>query len=197
MNQTLLANHSTLLDLLEIPQLMGHLRHFLEGEFCLPFGKTVMGGVVSNGNYDDALDLETFVLLTLNHAPPNVASHGLLVILEDLDQRNAYEYLKGMINCHRTHLFDVVNQYRAIFADDNLRERSKIMMITSHLKTLKHSCSQKINRGRVSVKYSRLMHGQFLIYSLRKNMNTAVENFSASFGFQSLGSITSSWFSII
>ncbi|CAH8337114.1 unnamed protein product [Eruca vesicaria subsp. sativa] len=31
-------------------------------------------------------------------------------ILEDLDQKNAYEYLKGMINCHRMHLFDVVNK---------------------------------------------------------------------------------------
>ncbi|KAI7753571.1 hypothetical protein M8C21_003363 [Ambrosia artemisiifolia] len=41
MNQTLLANHSTLLDLLEIPQLM---------DTC-----------VRNGNYDEALDLEAFV----------------------------------------------------------------------------------------------------------------------------------------
>ncbi|KAI3740994.1 hypothetical protein L2E82_31471 [Cichorium intybus] len=41
MNQTLLANHSTLLDLLEIPHLMGT---------C-----------VRNGNYDEALDLEAFV----------------------------------------------------------------------------------------------------------------------------------------
>ncbi|KAG5627466.1 hypothetical protein H5410_012684 [Solanum commersonii] len=39
-------------------------------------------------------------------------------ILDDLDQRNAYEYLKGMVNCHRMHLFDVVNQYREIFVDD-------------------------------------------------------------------------------
>ncbi|KAJ9183605.1 hypothetical protein P3X46_007434 [Hevea brasiliensis] len=41
MNQTLLANHSALLDLLEIPQLM---------DTC-----------VRNGNYDEALDLEAFV----------------------------------------------------------------------------------------------------------------------------------------
>lgn len=39
-------------------------------------------------------------------------------ILDDLDQRNVYDYLKGMINCHRMHLFDVVNQYRAIFNND-------------------------------------------------------------------------------
>lgn len=42
----------------------------------------------------------------------------LAAILDDLDQRNAYEYLKGMVNCHRMHLFDVVNQYRAIFNND-------------------------------------------------------------------------------
>jgi hypothetical protein len=41
MNQALLANHSTLLDLLEIPQLM---------DTC-----------VRNGNFDEALDLEAFV----------------------------------------------------------------------------------------------------------------------------------------
>lgn len=39
-------------------------------------------------------------------------------ILDDLDQRNPYDYLKGMVNCHRMHLFDVVNQYRAIFNND-------------------------------------------------------------------------------
>ncbi|KAF3447285.1 hypothetical protein FNV43_RR12467 [Rhamnella rubrinervis] len=68
-------------------------------------------------------------------------------ILEDLDQRNAYEYLKGMINCHRMHLFDVVNQYRAIFADDTSGSEENydggllfswaMHQITSHLKTLK------------------------------------------------------------
>lgn len=68
-------------------------------------------------------------------------------ILEDLDQKNAYEYLKGMINCHRMHLFDVVNQYRAIFADDTSGSEENydggllfswaMHQITSHLKTLK------------------------------------------------------------
>ncbi|GFP91388.1 conserved oligomeric golgi complex subunit 8 [Phtheirospermum japonicum] len=48
MNQTVLANHSTLLDLLEIPQLT---------DTC-----------VRNGNYDEALDLEAFVAkLTTMH----------------------------------------------------------------------------------------------------------------------------------
>jgi hypothetical protein len=52
MNQALLANHSTLLDLLEIPQLM---------DTC-----------VRNGNFDEALDLEAFVskLATLHPKLP-------------------------------------------------------------------------------------------------------------------------------
>ena len=68
-------------------------------------------------------------------------------ILDDLDQRNAYEYLKGMVNCHRMHLFDVVNQYRAIFADDTSGSEENhdggllfswaTHQITSHLKMLK------------------------------------------------------------
>lgn len=68
-------------------------------------------------------------------------------ILDDLEQRNAYEYLKGMVNCHRMHLFDVVNQYRAIFADDTSGSEENydggllfswaMHQISSHLKTLK------------------------------------------------------------
>ncbi|KMZ66602.1 putative Conserved oligomeric Golgi complex component [Zostera marina] len=156
LNQTLLINHSTLLDLLEIPQLM---------DTC-----------VRNGNYDEALDLEAFVSrLSKMHAELpviqalttevkqitqtllsqilqklrsniqlpeclRIIAHlrrigvfsesemrlqflrcreaWLAGILDDLDQRNPYDYLKGMVNCHRMHLFDVVNQYRAIFNND-------------------------------------------------------------------------------
>ncbi|KAH9653273.1 Conserved oligomeric Golgi complex subunit 8 [Citrus sinensis] len=191
MNQMLLANHSTLLDLLEIPQLM---------DTC-----------VRNGNYDEALDLEAYVckLSTLHPKLPIIQALAAEVkqttqsllsqllqklrsniqlpeclriigylrrigvfseyemrlqedfvfqflrcreawltgILEDLDQKNAYEYLKGMINCHRMHLFDVVNQYRAIFADDTSGSEENydggllfswaMHQITAHLKTLK------------------------------------------------------------
>ena len=39
-------------------------------------------------------------------------------IIDDLDQGNAYDYLKRLADCHRVHLFDVVTQYRAIFTDD-------------------------------------------------------------------------------
>ncbi|KAG0494247.1 hypothetical protein HPP92_005241 [Vanilla planifolia] len=165
LNKTLLANHSTLLDLLEIPQLM---------DTC-----------VRSGNYDEALDLEAFVCkLSKMHceipviqalaAEVKQTAHSLLSqllqklrtniqlpeclrivahlrrigafsesemrlqflrcreawlsgILDDLDQRNVYEYLKGMIYCHRMHLFDIVNQYRAILVMTNLEMR-RIMM---------------------------------------------------------------------
>ncbi|XP_010666817.2 conserved oligomeric Golgi complex subunit 8 [Beta vulgaris subsp. vulgaris] len=185
MNQTLLANHSTLLDLLEIPQLM---------DTC-----------VRNGNYDEALDLEAFVskLCTMHPKIPVIQALSAEVkqttqsllsqllqklrsniqlpeclriigylrrigvfseyemrlqflrcreawltgILDDLDQRNPYEYLKGMVNCHRMHLFDVVNQYRAIFADDTSGSEENydggllfswaMHQITSHLRMLK------------------------------------------------------------
>lgn len=35
-----------------------------------------------------------------------------------LDTSNAYDYLKRLTDVHRLQLFDVVMQYRAIFADD-------------------------------------------------------------------------------
>lgn len=68
-------------------------------------------------------------------------------ILDDLDQRNAYEYLKGMVNCHIMHLFDIHNQYCAIFVDDTSGSEENydggllfswaMHQIASHLKTLK------------------------------------------------------------
>ncbi|CAH2072956.1 unnamed protein product [Thlaspi arvense] len=202
MNQALLANHSTLLDLLEIPQLM---------DTC-----------VRNGNFDEALDLEAFVSkLATMHPKPETSSFTLKTkssldvkiasypstcsgvtrmssdywiptpnrsiwrflrcreawltgILEDLDQKNAYEYLKGMINCHRMHLFDVVNQYRAIFADDTSGSEENydggllfswaMHQITSHLKTLK-------------VMLPKITEGGAVLNLFSKNMSTAVENF--------------------
>ncbi|KAH1105442.1 hypothetical protein J1N35_009210 [Gossypium stocksii] len=245
MNQTLLSNHSTLLDLLEIPQLM---------DTC-----------VRNGNYDEALDLEAFVC-KLSTMHPNIpviqalaqevrqTTQSLLSqllqklrsniqlpeclriigylrrigvfseyemrlqflrcretwltgILEDLDQRNAYEYLKGMISCHRMHLFDVVNQYRAIFADDTSGSEENydggllfswaMHQITSHLKTLKvmlpkitegGSLSNILDQcmycamglGWVGLDFRGLLPPLFeeaVLNLFSKNMNTAVENF--------------------
>ena len=37
----------------------------------------------------------------------------------DLDPASGYDYLKRLTDVHRLHLFDVVMQYRAIFADDS------------------------------------------------------------------------------
>ena len=39
-------------------------------------------------------------------------------VVDELDRTRAYELLKRLTDCHRMHLFDVVMQYRAIFADD-------------------------------------------------------------------------------
>ncbi|KAH9290765.1 hypothetical protein KI387_034882, partial [Taxus chinensis] len=184
LNRTLLANHNTLLDLLEIPQLM---------DTC-----------VRNGNYDEALDLEGFVskLATMHPKLPVIQSlaadvkqttHSMLSqllqrlrsniqlpeclrvigylrrlgvfneqemrlqflrcreawltgIIDDLDQGNVSEFLKRMADCHRVHLFDVVTQYRAIFADDTSGNEENydggllfswaMHRITSHLNTL-------------------------------------------------------------
>ncbi|XVF48698.1 hypothetical protein PTKIN_Ptkin03bG0210700 [Pterospermum kingtungense] len=245
MNQTLLANHSTFLDLLEIPQLM---------DTC-----------VRNGNYDEALDLEAFVckLSTMHPKLPVIqalaaevgqTTQSLLTqllqklcsniqlpeclriigylrrigvfseyemrlqflrcretwltgILEDLDQRNAYEYLKGMISCQRMHLFDVVNQYRAIFADDTSGSEENydggllfswaMHQISSHLKTLKvmlpkitegGSLSNILDQcmycamglGWVGLDFRGLLPSLFeeaVLNLFSKNMNIAVENF--------------------
>ncbi|KAM5566083.1 hypothetical protein ABKV19_019859 [Rosa sericea] len=245
MNQTLLANHSTLLDLLEIPQLM---------DTC-----------VRNGNFDEALDLETFVckLSTMHPKLPVIQALAAEVrqttqsllsqllqklrsniqlpeclriigylrrigvfseyemrlqflrcrqawltgILEDLDQRNAYEYLKGMINFQRQHLFDVVNQYRAIFSDDTSGNEENhdggllfswsMHQITSLLKTLKimlpkiteggslsnildQSMYCAMGLGWVGLDFRGLLPSLFeeaVLNLFAKNMSTAVENF--------------------
>ncbi|XP_076944599.1 conserved oligomeric Golgi complex subunit 8-like [Bidens hawaiensis] len=250
MNQTLLANHSTLLDLLEIPQLM---------DTC-----------VRNGNYDEALDLEAYVskLSTMHPKLPVIQALAVEVreitqslllqllqklrsniqlpeclriigylrrigvyseyemrlqflrcreswlsgILDELDQRNAYEYLKGMVNCHRMHLFDVVNQYRAIFADDTSGSEENydggllfswaMHQISSHLKTLKvmlpkitegGSLSNILDQcmycamglGWVGLDFRGLLPPLFeeaVLNLFSKNMNTAVENFQLVLG---------------
>ncbi|KAF8388786.1 hypothetical protein HHK36_025466 [Tetracentron sinense] len=245
LNRTLLANHSTLLDLLEIPQLM---------DTC-----------VRNGNYDEALDLEAFVCKLSTMHPKLPVIQGLAAevrqttqsllsqllqklrsniqlpeclriigylrrigvfsesemrlqflrcreawlagILDDLDQRNVYDYVKGMVNCHRMHLFDVVNQYRAIFADDTSGSEENydggllfswaMHQITSHLKILKvmlpkitegGSLSNILDQcmycamglGWVGLDFRGLLPSLFEDAALNlfsKNMSTAVENF--------------------
>ncbi|KAJ0030032.1 hypothetical protein Pint_13755 [Pistacia integerrima] len=128
-------------------------------------------------------------------------------ILEDLDQKNAYEYLKGMINCHRMHLFDVVNEYRAIFADDTSGSEENydgghlfswaMHQITSHLKTLKVMLPKITEGGSLSNILDQCMYcamglgwvgldfrgllpllfEEAVLNLFSKNMSTAVENF--------------------
>ncbi|XP_043709575.1 conserved oligomeric Golgi complex subunit 8-like [Telopea speciosissima] len=245
LNQTLLANHNTLLDLLEIPQLM---------DTC-----------VRNGNYDEALDLEAFVckLSTMHPKIPAIQALAAEVrqttqallsqllqklrsnielpeclrivgylrrigvfseselrlqflrcreawlagILDDLDQRNVYEYLKGMVNCHRMHLLNAVNQYRALFSDDKSESEENydggllyswaMHQITSHLRTLKTllpkitdggSLSNILDQcmycavglGLVGLDFRGLLPLLFegaVLNLFSKNMSTAVEDF--------------------
>ncbi|XP_072991918.1 conserved oligomeric Golgi complex subunit 8 [Typha latifolia] len=245
LNQTLLANHSTLLDLLEVPQLM---------DTC-----------IRNGNYDEALDLEAFVskLSKLHAELPviqalvaevrkttqsllsqllqklqsniqlpeclRIVSHlrrigvfsepelrlqflrcreaWLSGILDDLDQRNVYEYLKGMVHCHRMHLFDVVNQYRAIFNNDKSGSEENydggllfswaMHQIENHLSTLEAmlpkiseggSLSNILDQcmycamglGLVGLDFRGLLPPLFenaVLNLFSKNMSAAVENF--------------------
>lgn len=245
LNQTLLANHSTLLDLLEIPQLM---------DTC-----------VRNGNYDEALDLEAYVAKqsTMHPKLPVIQALAAEVrqttqsllsqllqklrsniqlpeclriigylrrigvfteyemrlqflrcreawlsgILEELDQRNAYDYLKGIVSCHRTHLFDVVNQYRAIFADDTSGSEENydggllfswaMHQISLHLRTLKIMLPKITEGGSLSNILEQCMYcamglgwvgldfrgllpplfEEAVLNLFAKNMTTAVQNF--------------------
>ncbi|GAQ92571.1 conserved oligomeric Golgi complex component-related [Klebsormidium nitens] len=186
MNRTMQSNHTKLLDLLEIPQLM---------DTC-----------VRNGNYDEALDLEAFVskLATMHSKLPVIqalaeevrattesmlsqllqrlrsniqlpeclrvigylrrlavfSEHDMRLqflrcreawladIIDDLDPSNPYDYVKRLTDHHRVHLFDVVMQYRAIFADDTSNQEEAadgglvyswaMHRVTAYLTVLQH-----------------------------------------------------------
>ncbi|KAF8660973.1 hypothetical protein HU200_057308 [Digitaria exilis] len=172
LNQTLLANHSTLLDLLEIPQTDWT-------RMC-----------IRNGNYDEALDLEAFVSKISKLHPDLPVVQGLAAevkktvqslisqllqklrsniqlpeclrivahlrrigvfgeselrlqflrcreawlsgILEDLDQRNVYDYLKGMVTCHRVHLFDCGSKLFSKNMSTAVKTPGKAVVLDSH-----------------------------------------------------------------
>ncbi|CAN6356368.1 unnamed protein product [Urochloa humidicola] len=237
LNQTLLANHSTLLDLLEIPQLM---------DTC-----------IRNGNYDEALDLEAFVSKISKLHPDLPVIQGLAAevkktiqsLISQLLQKlrsniqlpeclrivahlrrigvfseselrlqflrcreawlsgNVYDYLKGMVTCHRVHLFDVVNQYRAIFNNDKSGNEESydggllfswaMQQVSNHLTTLQvmlpnvtegGSLSNILDQcmycamglGLVGLDFRGLLPPIFenaVLNLFSKNMSTAVENF--------------------
>uniref|UniRef100_A0A453K203 Conserved oligomeric Golgi complex subunit 8 n=1 Tax=Aegilops tauschii subsp. strangulata TaxID=200361 RepID=A0A453K203_AEGTS len=128
-------------------------------------------------------------------------------ILDDLDQRNVYDYLKGMVSCHRTHLFDVVNQYRAIFNNDKSGSEENsdggllfswaMHQVSNHLTTLQvmlpnitegGSLSNMLENcmycamglGLVGLDFRCLLPPIFenaVLNLFSKNMSTAVENF--------------------
>uniref|UniRef100_A0A9I9DEH3 Conserved oligomeric Golgi complex subunit 8 n=1 Tax=Cucumis melo TaxID=3656 RepID=A0A9I9DEH3_CUCME len=219
MNQILLTNHSTLLDLLEIPQLMdtipviqalvaevrrttqsllSQLLQKLRSNIQLPECLRIIGYLRRIGVFSEYEMRLQFL---------RCREAWLTGILEDLDQRNAYEYLKGMINCHRTHLFDVVNQYRAIFADDTSGSEENydsgllfswsMHQITSHLKTLKIMLPKITEGGSLSNILEQCMYcamglgwvgmdfrgllpplfEEAVLNLFSKNMATAVDNF--------------------
>ncbi|KAL9265776.1 Conserved oligomeric Golgi complex subunit 8-like protein [Drosera capensis] len=229
MNQILLANHSTLLDLLEIPQLM---------DTC-----------IRNGNYDEALDLEAFVSKLSTMHPKNPVIQGLDVdvrqttqsllsqllqklqsnillpeclriigylrrigvyneyemrlqflrcreawltgILDELDQRNPYEYLKGVVTCYRANLFDVVNQYRAIFADDKSGSEENydggllfswsMHQISSHLEILKQTLPKITEGGSLSNILEQCM--KVMVFSCTVSSCRSSKNLSSPFDF--------------
>jgi Dor1-like family len=80
--------------------------------------------------------------------------------LEDLDQRNVYEFLKGMVNCYRTNLFDVVTQYRAIFSNDKSGSDENydggllfswaMHLVKNHLSTLEEMLPKLTDGGSLS-----------------------------------------------
>ncbi|KAM3757919.1 hypothetical protein ACB098_01G003200 [Castanea mollissima] len=76
MNQTLLANHSIVLDLLEIPQLM---------DTC-----------VRNGNYDEALDLEAFVCKLSTMHPKLPVIQALAAEVRQTTQSLLYQLLQKL-----------------------------------------------------------------------------------------------------
>ncbi|KAK2980126.1 hypothetical protein RJ640_019549 [Escallonia rubra] len=219
MNQTLLANHSTLLDLLEIPQLMdtlpviqalaaevrqttqsllSQLLQKLRSNIQLPECLRIIGYLRRIGVFSEYEMRLQFL---------RCREAWLAGILDDLDQRNAYEYLKGMVNCHRMHLFDVVNQYRAIFADDTSGSEENYdggllfswatHQITSHLKILKVMLPKLTEGGSLSNILDQCMYcamglgwvgldfrgllpplfEEAVLNLFSKNMSTAVENF--------------------
>ncbi|KAL6192631.1 hypothetical protein ACLB2K_033717 [Fragaria x ananassa] len=132
-------------DTLETMNKMNQTQHLLE----IP---QLMEACVRDENYDKALELEAFVRKLSTMHPKlalvrDLAEHFLKCrqawltgMLEDLDEGNPDEYLKGMIGCHRKHLVDIVNQYVLVNYDENdggLLNSWLMHQVTSHLETLK------------------------------------------------------------
>lgn len=80
----------------------------LRGAIQLPECLRVVGYLRRMSALDEVGLRRTFLRCREGHVADAVA---------DLDDTNAYDYLKRLTDLHRVHLFDVVMQYRAIFGD--------------------------------------------------------------------------------
>ena len=80
----------------------------LRGAIQLPECLRVVGYLRRMSALDEVGLGRTFLRCREGHVADAVA---------DLDDGNAYDYLKRLTDLHRVHLFDVVMQYRAIFGD--------------------------------------------------------------------------------
>ena len=80
----------------------------LRGAIQLPECLRIVGYLRRMSALDEVGLRRTFLRCREGHVADAVA---------DLDDGNAYEYLKRLTDLHRVHLFDVVMQYRAIFGD--------------------------------------------------------------------------------
>ncbi|XP_078179591.1 conserved oligomeric Golgi complex subunit 8-like [Carex rostrata] len=127
--------------------------------------------------------------------------------LEELDQRNVYDFLKDMVNCYRRNLFDVVTQYRAIFSNDKSGSDENydggllfswaMHQVKNHLSTLEEMLPKisdgvsmsntldncmycAIGLGMVGLDFRALLPPIFesaAFNMFSKNMSTAIENF--------------------
>ncbi|CAG0882807.1 unnamed protein product [Cyprideis torosa] len=94
--------------------------------------------------------------------------------LESIDRRDPYSFIAKCIEVHRVHLFDILTQYRAIFADDDhhlyghhqvfninhsyLLSSWVIVRIQNFLATLESSVGQKELEGRLDSILSQCMY---------------------------------------
>ena len=85
--------------------LVGRLRVGIQLPECL----RVVGYLRRLSAYDETTLRRTFLACREEY---------IANLVSDLDDGNAYEYLKRLTDVHRVSLFDVVMQYRAIFSDD-------------------------------------------------------------------------------
>ncbi|KAJ6406544.1 hypothetical protein OIU84_010119 [Salix udensis] len=181
MNQTLLSNHSTLLDLLEIPQLM---------DTC-----------VRNGNYDEALDLEAFVCKLSTMHPKLPVIQALATEVRQTTQSLLSQLLQKLrSNIQLPECLRIIGYLRRIgvFSEYEMRLqflRCREAWLTGILEDLDqrnayevglcqifstHACIVQWGLNWVGLDFRGLLPPLFeeaVLNLFSKNMRTAVENF--------------------